>query len=165
MEQVENCNDGFTLRELTHADLEQFNALLRYAFQVTPDDLIRSGWQADEFKHAKAPILDGAYVLGWFHKGRLASQIVVYPMQVNIQGNIYAMGGVTGVTTYPEYSGRGLIHALVVKILSVMRERGSDARACPFRIPQLGLRESRPPRTAGRRLRPSGPREVRRPCG
>lgn len=43
MEQVENCNDGFTMRELTHADLEQFNALLRYAFQVTPDDLIRSG--------------------------------------------------------------------------------------------------------------------------
>ena len=28
MEQVENCNDGFTMRELTHADLEQFNALL-----------------------------------------------------------------------------------------------------------------------------------------
>ena len=51
------------------------------------------------------------------------------------------------------------------KPVSVMRERGSDARACPFRIPQLGLRESRPPRTAGRRLRPSGPREVRRPCG
>lgn len=126
MEQPERHNDGFHMRELTHADLEQFNALLRYAFQVTSDELTRSGWQEDEFNHAKAPILDGAYVLGWFHKDRLASQIVVYPMQVNIEGVLYDMGGVTGVTTYPEYSGRGLIHTLVVKILEIMRERGQS---------------------------------------
>ena len=56
------------MRELTHADLEQFNALLRYAFQVTSDELTRSGWQEDEFNHAKAPILDGAYVL-YFRNG------------------------------------------------------------------------------------------------
>ena len=84
----------FHMRELTQSDLEQFNALLRYAFQVTSNDLVRSGWKSDEFNHAKAPILDGAYVLGWFHKDRLASQIVVYPMRVNIQGEIYDMGGV-----------------------------------------------------------------------
>ena len=94
MEQPKRHNDGFHMRELTHADLEQFNALLRYAFQVTSDELTRSGWQEDEFNHAKAPILDGAYVLGWFHKDRLASQIVVYPMQVNIEGVLYDMGGV-----------------------------------------------------------------------
>ena len=136
MEQPEKRNDGFYMRELTHADLEQFNALLCYAFQVTSDELTRSGWQADEFKHAKAPILDGAYVLGWFHKDRLASQIVVYPMQVNIEGEIYNMGGVTGVTTYPEYSGRGLIHALIIKILAVMRERGqSISYLYPYSIP------------------------------
>lgn len=124
------------MRELTHADLEQFNALLRYAFQVTSDELTRSGWQEDEFNHAKAPILDGAYVLGWFHKDRLASQIVVYPMQVNIEGVLYDMGGVTGVTTYPEYSGRGLIHTLVVKILEIMRERGqSISYLYPYSIP------------------------------
>ena len=136
MEQPERHNDGFHMRELTHADLEQFNALLRYAFQVTSDELTRSGWQEDEFNHAKAPILDGAYVLGWFHKDRLASQIVVYPMQVNIEGVLYDMGGVTGVTTYPEYSGRGLIHTLVVKILEIMRERGqSISYLYPYSIP------------------------------
>ena len=31
--------------------------------------------------------------------------IVVYSMQINIQDNIMAMGGITGVTTYPEYTG------------------------------------------------------------
>ena len=36
-----------------------------------------------------------------------ASQIVVYSMEVNIRDRICKMGGVTGVATYPEYTGRG----------------------------------------------------------
>ena len=57
-------------------------------------------------------------------------------MQVNIEGVLYDMGGVTGVTTYPEYSGRGLIHTLVVKILEIMRERGqSISYLYPYSIP------------------------------
>ena len=83
-------NSMFHMRELTQSDLEQFNALLRYAFQVTSNDLVRSGWKSDEFNHAKAPILDGAYVLGWFHKDRLASQIVVYPMRVKARSMTWA---------------------------------------------------------------------------
>ena len=112
----------FTMRQLDERDLDQFNALLRYAFQVTSDDLVKSGWAEDEIKVSKAPILKGSFVLGWFHKERLASQVVVYPMQVNIQGELFDMGGVTGVTTYPEYSGRGLIHGLMKECLKHMRQ-------------------------------------------
>ena len=34
------------------------------------------------------------------------------------------MGGLTGVTTYPEYTGRGLSHALIKRGLQYMREQG-----------------------------------------
>lgn len=115
-------NELFQMRQLQMKDLEQFNNLLRYAFQVTGDDLLKTGWEEDEIKHAKAPILEQAYALGWFYEGELASQIVVYPMEINIHGEIYSMGGITGVTTYPEYAGRGLIHSLMTKVLEYMRE-------------------------------------------
>lgn len=117
-----NNNELFQMRQLDMDDLERFNDLLRYAFQVTGDDLFKSGWEEEEIKHAKAPILERAYVLGWFYEQSLASQIVVYPMEINIYGEIYSMGGITGVTTYPEYAGRGLIHTLMSKILEYMRE-------------------------------------------
>ena len=38
----------FRMRELDKSDLEQFNALLQYAFQVTSYDLFQTGWEQDE---------------------------------------------------------------------------------------------------------------------
>lgn len=126
----------FIMRQLKEDDLEQFNALLRYAFQVTTDELIKTGWEEDEIKYAKAPILRGAHVLGWFHKEHLASMIVIYPMEVNIFGNIYKMGGITGVATYPEYAGRGLIHSLMQKCLAYMKGQGQTVSFLyPYSIP------------------------------
>lgn len=82
----------YRMRELDKSDTEQFNALLAYAFQVTSYELLQTGWEEDEFKYAKRPILEEAYVLGWFYKDRLASMIVVYSMKVNIHDNIMDMG-------------------------------------------------------------------------
>ena len=71
------ANGDFRMRELDKSDLEQFNALLQYAFQVTSYDLFQTGWEQDEIKYAKRPILEEAYVLGWFYHEKLASMIVV----------------------------------------------------------------------------------------
>ena len=130
-------NDGaFQMRQLHEGDLEQFNALLRYAFQVTTTEMVKTGWSEDEIKREKLPMLTEGYVLGWFYNGNLASQIVVYPMEVNVEGNILKMGGVTGVTTYPEYAGRGLIHSLMVKCLEHMRaEKQFISFLCPYSFP------------------------------
>ena len=51
-------NGEFKMRELDKRDLEQFNALLQYAFQVTSYDLFQTGWEQDEIKYAKRPILE-----------------------------------------------------------------------------------------------------------
>lgn len=129
-------NDDFIIRQLTGADLEEFNNLLRYAFQVTNRELTKTGWEIDEIKREKAPILESAHVLGWFHHNKLVSQIVIYPMLVNIFGTLYPMGGITGVATYPEYTKRGLAHTLMADCLKHMRAHGqSVAFLYPYSIP------------------------------
>lgn len=41
-------NGDYRMRELDKSDLEQFNALLQYAFQVTSYELLQTGWEQDE---------------------------------------------------------------------------------------------------------------------
>ena len=72
------------MRELDKGDLEQFNALLQYAFQVTSYDLFQTGWKQDEIKYAKRPILEEAYVLGWFYRDRLASNGISMQCEVTM---------------------------------------------------------------------------------
>ena len=105
--------EAFEFRQLGEEDFEEFEALLRYAFQVSTSEMARIGWSDKEMKQSKLPIFEASHVMGWFYKGHLASQIVIYPMEVNIHGAICKMGGITGVATYPEYTGRGLIRTLL----------------------------------------------------
>lgn len=128
--------EGFEIKRLDSSHLEQFNALLRYAFQVTDEELVKVGWEANEIKQAKFPILKAADVLGWFEGDKLASQIAIYPMKVNIHGEIMDMGLVTGVSTYPEYMGMGLMSTLIKKSLGDMRSRNqSISFLYPYSIP------------------------------
>lgn len=104
-------------------DLEQYDDLLRYAFQVTEKQLLDCGWENEEIRQSKLPVLQNARVLGWFDQGKLASQFAVYPMKMNIFGTLCDVGFVTSVATYPEYTGLGLMSKLMRKSLEEMRER------------------------------------------
>ena len=51
-------DDGFTMRQLNEGDLEQFNALLRYAFQVTTTEMVKTGWsEAVSYTHLTLPTI------------------------------------------------------------------------------------------------------------
>lgn len=77
-----------------------------------------------------------AKVLGWFDGQKLASQIAVYPMKMNIHGVIYKMAGVTGVATYPEYSNLGLMNDLMIKSIENMKKEGQTISVLyPYSIP------------------------------
>ena len=104
--------------------MEQYNALLRYVFQVTDQELNSIGWQEKEIIRAKFPTMEKADVIGWFDNDNLISQVAVYPMQVQIFGKTYSMGGLTGVGTYPEYSNMGLMHKLLEQALKNMQKKG-----------------------------------------
>ena len=124
------------IRSLTTDDLDQYNALLRYAFQVTEQDLMRAGWRDDEVMQSKFPVLERADVLGCWDRDELVSQIAVYPLRMNIHSSIYDIGHVTSVSTYPEYSGRGIMKHLLHLSLTRIRENGrSLALLFPYSIP------------------------------
>lgn len=116
--------------------MEQYNALLRYVFQVTDQELSSVGWQEKEMIRAKFPMMEKADVIGWFDDETLVSQVAVYPMQIKVFGKTYAMGGLTGVGTYPEYSNMGLMHKLLEQALKNMRKRGQYiCYLYPYSIP------------------------------
>ena len=116
--------------------MAQYNALLRYVFQVTDQELRSVGWQEAEMIRAKFPTMEKADVIGWFDDGTLVSQVAVYPMKVRIFGKTYALGGLTGVGTYPEYSNMGLMHSLLERALVDMRSKGQYiCYLYPYSIP------------------------------
>lgn len=133
---MHGLDQELTIRSLTTDDLDEYNSLLRYAFQVTEEDLQRAGWRDDEIMQSKFPILERADVLGCWNGDELVSQIAVYPLRMNIHSSIYDIGHVTSVSTYPEYSGHGLMKRLLRLSLARMREdRRSLALLYPFSIP------------------------------
>ena len=126
----------FEIRNLNTDDADQYNALLRYAFQITEQELTSTGWHDDEIKQSKFPILKRADVLGCFDHDALVSQIAVYPLKMNIYGAVYPIGFVTSVCTYPEYSGNGIMKRLMLQILTHMRQRQQSlALLFPYSIP------------------------------
>ena len=128
--------DRLEMRRLTTDDTAQYNALLRYAFQVTDSELASLGWNQKEMERSKKPVLKKTESFGWFDGEKLASQISIYPMQVNIFGRMYKMGGVTGVATYPEYAQHGLMSRLIKTALQNMRDNHqSISMLYPYFIP------------------------------
>lgn len=127
---------NYDIRHLTTDDLEQYHALLRYAFQITEQNLSECGWRNDEIKQSKFPILERADVLGCFDAHALVSQVAVYPLEMNIYHTVYPIGFVTSVCTYPEYTGHGIMKHLMYRSLVQMRSKQQPlALLFPYSIP------------------------------
>ena len=116
----------YEIRTLNTDDVDQYNALLRYSFQVTEQELAETGWQDDEIKQSKFPVLERADVLGCFDGDTLISQFAVYPLKMNVYGAVFPTGFVTSVCTYPEYTGHGIMKRLMLQSLTNMRGKGQS---------------------------------------
>lgn len=128
--------NDIAVKKLSTEHIDQYNELLRYAFQVTEKTLLDYGWENDDIRQSKFPVLEHANVLGCFDKNTLVSQFAVYPIEMNIHSMIYKVGFVTSVATYPEYSGLGLMSRLMRRSLVEMRENGQSlALLYPYSIP------------------------------
>jgi predicted acetyltransferase len=132
----QQLREQLTLRRLGPEHLAQFTELFRYVFQVTNEELRQSGYEEGELIRSMRPLLERADVVGWFKDEHLVSQVCVYPCTANVHGRLFAMGGMTGVGTYPEYSGMGLINDLIRKALEHMRGKGQwISYLFPYSIP------------------------------
>lgn len=132
-----HIKESLKIKPVSLKYLDQYNELLRYVFQVTDRQLEESGYEDGELRRSKRPILQEAEVFGWFTPDdQLVSQICIYPCEVNIYGRIYSMGGVTGVGTYPEFAGLGLMNDLIKIALRKMRVAGQYiSYLYPYSIP------------------------------
>ena len=124
------------MKKVTIEDLEQYNKLFRYVFQVTEQELSEVGWANEEIESEKAPALLNADVIGWFDHDKLVSQVAVYDFRVRVFNKTFKMGGVTSVGTFPEYANRGLMQKLIYQSLLNMREKGQTiSYLYPYSIP------------------------------
>ena len=134
-----NSVENYAIRYLEPKDvkdLDQYNTLLRYTFQVTEDELTATGWKDEEIKQSKFPVLERADVLGCFDGDTLISQFAVYPLKMNIYGEVFPVGFVTSVCTYPEYTGQGIMKKLMYQSLEHMKQQGRPfALLYPYSIP------------------------------
>ncbi|WP_078392768.1 GNAT family N-acetyltransferase [Shouchella patagoniensis] len=126
--------DQLEMRQVTSEHTQDSIDLLKYVFQVTHQDVSQIG--ESQLARWKKPMIEECSVMGWFSKNKLISQMVVYPFSVNIHGQPFKMGGVTGVGTYPEYAGLGLMNDLMKESLRIMKERGQTiSYLFPYSIP------------------------------
>ncbi|MFS0781069.1 enhanced intracellular survival protein Eis [Bacillus sp. 1P06AnD] len=121
-----------TMRPIKEEEVDQFSDLMKYVFQVSKKMIDDERTMIKKKSHQLKP----GTALGWFDGDQLISQIVTLPFQVNIHGQMYDMGGVTGVGTYPEYANHGLLHKLMKESLKNMRESGQYiSYLYPYSIP------------------------------
>lgn len=105
------------MRLLTVEQFEDMIELSQFAFQyeIPAANLEES---RERFEHEETDRW-GIYV-----EGKLAAQLAVLDLYTFIGGKRFAMGGIAGVSTWPEYRRQGLVAELLHHTLQQMKEKG-----------------------------------------
>ncbi|MGG1615922.1 enhanced intracellular survival protein Eis [Paenibacillus sp. NRS-1782] len=105
------------IRQLQREEFEAAIELSQYAFQFTlsPEDLEKS---KKKFKPEQT--------WGIFGGNELNAKLTVLPLQVYIQGQVFDMGGIAGVATWPEKRRGGLVSRLLTHVLEEMKVAGQS---------------------------------------
>jgi predicted acetyltransferase len=112
------------IRHLTRNDFQEHYALTCYAFQVSPS--------AEQLEQARANFKPETW-LASFQGVSLLSQMQIFDLEMYIQGNPLSVGGIGGVSTWPEARRQGLVAELLISGLERMKERGQTLSAlAPF---------------------------------
>lgn len=112
------------IRKLTTDDFEACMTLSEYAFQfVLNEEQIEK--RREEFASHN--------VLGVYEDGQVGAKLQIIPFQTYIQGRSFAMGGIAGVATWPEYRRKGWVAGLLKFALEEMnRNKQSISFLHPF---------------------------------
>lgn len=112
------------IRKLTTDDFEACMTLSEYAFQfVLNEEQLEK--RREEFASHN--------VLGVYEDGQVGAKLQIIPFQTYIQGRLFAMGGIAGVATWPEYRRKGWVAGLLKFALEEMnRNKQSISFLHPF---------------------------------
>lgn len=115
------------IRQLHEHELDLHIQLSEFAFQMELTD--------EQRQRAKQRIKP-EWAYGAFFEDKLASKMVILPLEVYLNGQIYAMGGISSVATWPEYRRQGLVAKLLKHGLEVMKDSGQTISfLAPFAYP------------------------------
>ncbi|MFW6007168.1 MAG: GNAT family N-acetyltransferase [Halanaerobiales bacterium] len=94
--------------------LSEFKNLLKYCF----------GLEEDELELFSEYLYKPENCFGIFTDNQLAASLSIIPYQMYFNGNTVGMGGISAVSTFPEYRNNHYAEKLIINSLQVMRGRG-----------------------------------------
>ncbi|MBM7568856.1 GNAT family N-acetyltransferase [Paenibacillus sacheonensis] len=114
------------LRTLHRDELADSFALSEFAFQYE---------LKEEDRNEQIGRTDENQVWGYFADGKLAAKLQLIPLHIWVNGRRFAMGGIGGVATWPEYRRGGMVARLLGQSLKTMRDRGQTVSLLsPFKF-------------------------------
>lgn len=115
------------IRQLTMEEFETGLALDEYAFhfKLSEEDKVR---EKQRYKPERN--------WGFYEDGELGAQLTLLPLSLYIQGKVVPMGGIAGVSTWPENRRQGMVAKLLTHVLGTMNDAGQKISMLhPFLIP------------------------------
>ncbi|NEW09840.1 GNAT family N-acetyltransferase [Paenibacillus sp. SYP-B3998] len=114
------------IRTLKQEELLESFSLAEFAFQFE----LTSGERAERVEKT-----DPNQISGYFVDGTLAAQLTILNCYTWLNGQCFAMGGIAGVATWPEYRRNGMVGQLLVQALKTMKEQGQTVSfLSPFKF-------------------------------
>jgi predicted acetyltransferase len=107
-------------RPVTASEMGQFGLVTSYAFAGEAGD-----GPENEFTKQVRP----EWTLFAFDGAKLAATFATFPFTMGANGRALALGGVTAVSTQPEYRRQGLIRQLMTQAFQAMREKDQSVAA------------------------------------
>lgn len=103
------------IRTLNDHEIDDALELSAYAFQYE---------LTDEMRRRKRNLTNPDEVWGYFVDGTLAAKLQIMPLSIYIHGQVFDMGGIAKVATWPEYRRHGMVGKLMSRSLTVMKKKG-----------------------------------------
>lgn len=101
-------------REIISSEYDQIDHLRAYCF--------RKKYEGERLADFHDWVKRGTNVGAFDEDGQLTSQVLIFPLKMMVQTQIYSMGGIAFVASYPEHSGKGQISRLMRLALEKMYE-------------------------------------------
>ncbi|MFD2117101.1 enhanced intracellular survival protein Eis [Paenibacillus yanchengensis] len=110
-------DEAFVIKQFGLDYFEESVALLSFAFQGERSEEQRAEMRK-KYDHPQYTRF-GAFV-----DGELAAQVFIIHFETYIHGQVYKMGGISGVSTWPQYRRQGLVSKLLQQSIQFMQQQG-----------------------------------------
>lgn len=120
-------NEHMEIRNIPREQFQESMDLSAFAFQYE---------LTEEDRYHREALMRPEEQWGAYVDGRLAAKLSILGFETWIHGKKFAMGGIAGVATWPEYRRGGLVTKLLKHALVTMKEQGQTLSFLyPFQFP------------------------------